>query len=72
VRSGSRRRSPSPKRSELESFGEMLKCYKYFPSLSLSKNIFLIFRLLRESPVFAHLVPYQTHFRTEMRELLVG
>ncbi|KAL7071546.1 hypothetical protein ACQ4LE_009626, partial [Meloidogyne hapla] len=54
VRSGSRRRSPSPKRSELESFGEMLRCY----------------RLVRESSVFAHLVPYQTHFRTEMRELL--
>ncbi|KAF7636619.1 hypothetical protein Mgra_00004016 [Meloidogyne graminicola] len=54
VRSGSRRRSPSPKRSELESFGEMLKCY----------------RLVRESSVFAHLVSYQTHFRTEVRELL--
>jgi hypothetical protein len=52
----SRRRSPSPKRTELESFGEMLRC----------------FRLVRESPVFAHLVPgHQKSFIVEMRELLV-
>ncbi|KAL3076442.1 hypothetical protein niasHT_039931 [Heterodera trifolii] len=51
----SRRRSPSPKRSDLEAFGEILRC----------------FRLVRESAVFAQLVAQpQKSFTAELRELL--